>query len=54
MEDIASVDVPEIEVTPEMIDAGLDVIAGFSTREDSYDDVVRDVFVAMAMASRRG
>ena len=48
MEDIANVDGAEIEVTPEMIEAGLDAIAGFSPREHSYEDVVRDVFVAMA------
>ncbi len=40
----------EVEVTPEMIEAGVDALAGFSAREDLYGDAVRDVFRAMMAA----
>ena len=40
----------EIEITPRMVEAGVDALAGFSSREDSYEDAVRDVFMAMTLA----
>ena len=43
----------EAEITPEMIEAGVDPLAGFSARDDSYEDVVRDIFTAMAVVRCR-
>ncbi len=43
----------EAEITPDMIEAGVDALAGFSARDDSYEDVVRDIFTAMTVVRRR-
>ncbi len=52
-EDIANVDIPEIEVTPEMIEAGLDVWADWDCRfEGNKDDVLRRIFLAMFTTSK--
>lgn len=40
-------------ITLEMIEAGVDALAGFSARDDSYEDVVRDIFTAMAVVRCR-
>ena len=43
----------EVEVTPEMIEAGVDALAGFSARDDLYENAVRDIFRAMMTALHR-
>ena len=57
MEDIASVDVPEIEVTPEMIEAGVGALQQFdlvmvSEGWDSKGEVVRAVLDAAFRVSQ--
>ena len=54
MGDIANVDVPEIEVTPEMIEAVLDAWADYDCRFDSKEDALRQIFIAMLTRSRNG
>lgn len=40
-------DIPEIEITPEMIEAGAALLAGFSPLEDDPTEMACDVFEAM-------
>jgi hypothetical protein len=49
-EDIANVEVPEIELTPEMVAAGELALAGFSTYYSSLDEEVERVFRAIMEA----
>ena len=52
-EDIANVGVSEIEITPEMIEVGLDVWADWDCRfEGSKEGVLRRIFIAMITTSR--
>lgn len=48
--------VPQIEVTPEMISAGIAEIAGFDWVEDAAraPELVTRLFTAMLSASRKG
>jgi hypothetical protein len=45
---------PEIEVTPEMIEAGLGELMQFSREGDVYEDRVRSIYEAMVRASPSG
>lgn len=48
MEDIANVDIPEVKVTPEMIEAGVAVYPAFDSRYESrYNEAVVEIFEAM-------
>ena len=40
----------EIEVTPEMVEAGVEVFCAFDRRFDSEDDVVKEIFRVMVGA----
>jgi len=40
----------EIEVTPDMIEAGLGPLLRFSRAEDLYEEAVRDIYSAMERA----
>ena len=51
LEDIASVDVPEIEVTPEMIEAGVDQLLAYSINFDDPSEVVRRVLASCLSAA---
>lgn len=44
----------EIEITPEMIEAGVDVGCLYDMREDRWPDVVREIYAAMRALERRG
>ena len=44
----------EIEVTPEMIEAGLGELMQFSRNADVYEDRVRSIYEAMVRASPSG
>ena len=46
-----NVDVTEIEVTPEMIEAGADELSWFDPREDSSEQWVAAIFRAMIGAN---
>ena len=53
MKEIASVDVAEIEVTPEMILGGVCELACFNSVEDSWAtraEIVKEIYSAMARA----
>ena len=52
-EGIADDDLSEIEITPEMIEAGLYVFSGMDTRFELEEDVVADIFVAMTKAKTK-
>ena len=49
-EGIANATVPEIEVTPEMIEAGCREFVGFDSQLDVPEDVVREIYSAMSRA----
>ncbi len=51
MEDAANVDGPEIEVTPEMIEAGAEVFCEYDCRFEGPEHVVVEIFEAMLAAS---
>lgn len=52
---IANVDASEIEITPEMIKAGVAVYPAFDGRfENSYDEAVIEIFEAMWAARVKG
>ena len=56
MEDIANVDFPEIEVTPEMIEAGVDELYGHPIMEPNDDvlaETVKAVFCRMLEVHRQ-
>jgi hypothetical protein len=42
----------EIEVTPEMIEAGADILAGYDSRFDLEDEFLRVLYLAMTKAAR--
>ena len=42
----------EIEVTPEMIEAGLSELMSFNRERDIYEEKVRSIYLAMARARR--
>lgn len=44
---------PEIEITPAMVDAGLEAYWAHDPEHDLSTDIVRDVFTAMAAAQAR-
>ncbi len=54
MEDIASVDDPEIEVTSEMIEAGTLAFSSYDCRFEPVEAVVFRVFRSMVLASTAG
>ena len=39
---------PEVEITPEMIDAGADVLGCFDWELDNTRQTVREIFIAMS------
>jgi phage head maturation protease len=43
----------EIEITPEMIEAGCDVIAGYNLKFESEEEWVEKIYRAMIKASRQ-
>jgi hypothetical protein len=43
----------EVEITPEMIEAGLGPLLRFSRERDLYEDGVRDIYLAMEAARLR-
>lgn len=47
-------EIPEIEVTPEMIAAGEAELAGFDPNEDNYSECVTAIYLVMARARSRG
>ena len=49
-ESIANVDVPEFEITPAMIEAGVDEIVDFNLSRDDPAEVVRRVLVSCLSA----
>lgn len=49
-EGIANVDVPEIEVTPGMIEAGVDQLLEYSVNFDDPAEVVKRVLIACLSA----
>ena len=56
MEDIANVDDPEVEVTPEMIEAGVDELYGYPIMEPNDDvlvEAVKVVFCRMLEVHRQ-
>ena len=53
-EGIANVDVSEIEITPEMIEAGTEAFCGYDSRFEGPEDVVAEIFQAMVVASPMG
>ncbi len=50
MENIANVDDPEIEVTPEMIEAGIGILLRYHREHSDEADVVREIFLRMISA----
>ena len=52
MEDIVNADVPEIEVTPAMIEAGEMEYYGKSRKFYGANEIVTDIFRAMVAASK--
>lgn len=44
----------EIEITPEMIEAGISVLTNFNPCLDSGSEFVRELYLAMASHSNRG
>ena len=52
MEDIANVDVPEIEITPEMIEAGALAFSAYDSRFEPIEVAALRVFQSMVEASR--
>ena len=53
-EGIANVDVSEIEVTAEMIEAGTAELRGYDSLEDYPRDWVASIYLAMEAARREG
>ena len=53
MEDIARVDVTEIEVTPEMIEAGLAAYAACDLRFVAFEEMISEIVVAALTASEQ-
>ena len=52
---VANADASEIEITPEMVAAGVAVYPAFDSRfESTYDDAVVEIFEAMWAAKVRG
>ena len=51
MKDAANADVTEIEVTPEMIEAGVEALVGYDPRFDLEEDAVKKIFLAMVAES---
>lgn len=49
-DDIANVELSEIEVTPAMIEAGERALCGVSLIEDDWGSIVFDVYTAMSAA----
>lgn len=47
-------DVDQIEITPEMIEAGAEILWVFDRDRDSPYDTAKEVFTAMASAYRAG
>ncbi len=45
-EGIANADTPEIEITPEMIEAGVDQLLDYSIKFDDPSEVVRQVLAS--------
>jgi hypothetical protein len=41
-----------VEITNAMIEAGAEILAGYSPREDDPGETAREVFAAMAAASK--
>ncbi len=39
---------PDVEITPEMIEAGIEVFSNYSDRFDSGDELVKNIYRAMA------
>ena len=54
MEATGNIDVSEIEVTPEMIEAGVSEFCSFDRRFDDEAEAVRRIFLAMCAASGEG
>ena len=46
-ESIANVDVSEVEVTPEMIEAGIGVLLRYHREHSDEADVIREIFKRM-------
>ena len=46
-------EVPEVEVTPEMIEAGLEEFTAYDDRFDRKEDEVRRIYEAMLAAAKR-
>jgi hypothetical protein len=47
------VDGKEIEVTPEMIEAGADILRSFNEDFESYESMAEEIFVAMISLAKR-
>lgn len=47
MESIANVDVYEIEITPEMVERGVDLLVSYDPRFESEEDFTRRFLVAL-------
>ncbi len=52
-ESIANADVSEIEITPEMIEAGVDVLGMYRPSEDDTVEWVKEIYRAMAVLKIR-
>lgn len=50
MEDIANVDIPEVKVTPEMIEAGVQIFSAFDRRFDGEEETVVAIYQEMRRA----
>lgn len=54
MQDIADIAVPEIEITPEMLKAGIKAFMDYDSRFEQESDAVIEIFEAMWAAKVRG
>ncbi len=53
MEDTVNVDNPEIEATPEMVEAGIGTLLRYHREYSDEADVVREIFLRMISARQK-